>query len=206
MIKKLINREVSWLHFNERVLQEAMDESNPIIERLRFLGIFSNNRDEFFRVRVATIKRMKQFENENSRKNKEKPSEILQQILSIVEEQEIKFTATFRETIKSLQKHHIYLLNEQSLDKEQGEFVYQFFNTEVRPLLFPIMLNNLSQPGNLRDNSIYLAAVLNDSTNQKDEDYALIMVPDSISRFVQLPSKDGKKFIMFVDDVLRYCM
>lgn len=206
MVKKLINREVSWLHFNERVLQEAMDESNPIIERLRFLGIFSNNRDEFFRVRVATIKRMKQFENENSRKNKEKPSEILQQILSIVEEQEVKFTQTFRETIKSLQKHQIYLLNEQSLDEEQGDFVYQFFNTEVRPLLFPIMLNNLSQPGNLRDNSIYLAAVLNDSTNQKDEDYALIMVPDTISRFVQLPAKDGKKFIMFVDDVLRYCM
>ncbi len=206
MVKKLINREVSWLHFNERVLQEAMDESNPIIERLRFLGIFSNNRDEFFRVRVATIKRMKQFENENSRKNKEKPSEILKQILSIVEEQEVKFTQTFRDTIKRLQKHHIYLLDEESLDEEQGEFIYQFFNTEVRPLLFPIMLNNLREPGNLRDNSIYLAAVLNDSTNKKDEDYALIMVPDTISRFVQLPSKDGKKFIMFVDDVLRYCM
>ncbi|PLX07320.1 MAG: polyphosphate kinase 1 [Marinilabiliales bacterium] len=206
MVKKLVNREVSWLHFNERVLQEAMDVSNPIIERLRFLGIFSNNRDEFFRVRVATIKRMIQFENEEKRKKDVKPSEILQQILSIVEDQELKFTDTFHRIIKDLQKHHIYLLNENSLDDEQGDFIFQFFNTEVRPLLFPIMLNNLSQPGNLRDNSIYLAAILQDSKGKKEEDYALIMVPDTISRFVQLPPKDGKKFIMFVDDVLRYCM
>ncbi len=205
-MKKLINREVSWLHFNERVLQEAMDEKNPIIERLRFLGIFSNNRDEFFRVRVATIKRLIHFENEEKHKRKEKPSDVLNEILSIVEDQEVKFTATFGNIINDLKEHKIYLLNEHQLDAEQGDFVQKYFYNEVRPLLFPIMLKNLAQPDSLRDNSIYLAAVLSSSKGEKEEDYALIMVPDTISRFVQLPSKNGRKHLMFLDDVLRFCM
>ena len=205
-MKKLINREVSWLHFNERVLQEAMDEGNPIIERLRFLGIFSNNRDEFFRVRVATIKRMIHFEQEHKSNKNEKPSSVLKQILTIVEEQEQKFTATFSQIIDELGKHNIYFRDESQLNKEQGEFVRQYFANEVRSLLFPIMLKNLSDPDTLQDNSIYLAAVLKNSKDNKDEEYALVMVPDSISRFVILPSNDNNKYIIFLDDVLRYCM
>ena len=204
--KKLINREVSWLHFNERVLQEAMDEGNPIIERLRFLGIFSNNRDEFFRVRVATIKRLIQFEKEEKSLKAQKASKTMQQILSIVEEQEIKFTATFNQILDDLKQHNIYLRNENELDKEQGAFVKQYFANEVRSLLFPIMLKNLSNPDTLQDNSIYLAAVLKNSQNEKEDDFALVMVPDSISRFVVLPSNDKNKYIMFLDDVLRYSM
>ncbi len=205
-MKKLINREVSWLHFNERVLQEAMDEGNPIIERLRFLGIFSNNRDEFFRVRVATIKRLIQFEKEEKSLKAQKASKTMQQILSIVEEQEIKFTATFNQILDDLKQHNIYLRNENELDKEQGAFVKQYFANEVRSLLFPIMLKNLSNPDTLQDNSIYLAAVLKNSQNEKEDDFALVMVPDSISRFVVLPSNDKNKYIMFLDDVLRYSM
>ncbi len=205
-MKKLINREVSWLHFNERVLQEAMDEGNPIIERLRFLGIFSNNRDEFFRVRVATIKRMIQFELEHKSKKTEKPSAVLKQILTIVEEQEEKFTTTINEIIEDLEEHKIYFRDESQLNKEQGEFVRQYFANEVRSLLFPIMLKNLSDPDTLQDNSIYLAAELKNSQENKDDEYALVMVPDSISRFVILPSNDDNKYIIFLDDVLRYCM
>ncbi len=205
-MKKLINREVSWLHFNERVLQEAMDEGNPIIERLRFLGIFSNNRDEFFRVRVATIKRLIQFELEHKSKKTEKPSAVLKQILTIVEEQEEKFTTTINEIIEDLEKHKIYFRDESQLNKEQGEFVRQYFANEVRSLLFPIMLKNLSDPDTLQDNSIYLAAELKNSQENKDDEYALVMVPDSISRFVILPSDNDNKYIIFLDDVLRYCM
>jgi len=183
-----------------------MDAETPIVERLRFLGIFSNNRDEFFRVRVATIKRMIPFEMEEKRRQSEKPSRILSQILAIVEEQEIKFTDTFHQIIEDLKKHNIFLLNENQLNKDQGEFVRQYFYNEVRSLLFPIMLKNLSDPDNLQDNSIYLAAVLNNSNNDDLEDYALVMVPDSISRFVELPSNDGNKYIIFLDDILRYCM
>lgn len=182
-----------------------MDVETPIIERLRFLGIFSNNRDEFFRVRVATIKRMIPFESEDKSKKSEKPSKVLSQILAIVEEQEVKFTDTFNQIIEDLKKHNIYFLNENQLNKDQGEFVKQYFYNDVRSLLFPIMLKNLSDPDNLQDNSIYLAAVLSNS-DDGSEDYALVMVPDSISRFVELPSNDDNKYLIFLDDVLRYSM
>lgn len=182
-----------------------MDVETPIIERLRFLGIFSNNRDEFFRVRVATIKRMIPFESEDKSKKSEKPSKVLSQILAIVEEQEVKFTDTFNQIIEDLKKHNIYFLNENQLNKDQGEFVKQYFYNDVRSLLFPIMLKNLSDPDNLQDNSIYLAAVLS-SSDDGSEDYALVMVPDTISRFVELPSNDDNKYLIFLDDVLRYCM
>ncbi len=208
-IKKqyFINREVSWLHFNERVLQEAMDESNPIIERLKFLGIFSNNRDEFFRVRVATIKRLALLEKSKSEKFKYNPVKLLKEIGKIVEEQEKKFTNTYINIKKELERKNIVFLDEHTLNKEQGQFVQQFFRDEVQPFLFPIMLNNLKSPDFLRDNIIYLALELKDSTLQKKDDYAIIIVPaEQISRFVQLPDNHEKKYIILLDDIIRFAI
>ena len=205
--KRLINREISWLYFNERVLQEAMDESNPIIERLKFLGIFSNNRDEYFQVRVATIKRMVQIEKKKEIKPNEPAEKILAEILSTVEEQEKKFTSTFVKILKELKKQNIVFLNDAQLKKKQGEFVQKFFRYEVVPNLFPIMLKSLENPDTLSDNAIYLAVHLLDSTEQKDDDYALIMVPTNvISRFLLIPSKSKTNYVMMLDDVMRYCM
>ncbi len=205
--KQLINREISWLHFNERVLQEAMDENNPIIERLKFLGIFSNNRDEFFRVRVATLKRIIQVHKHGDKKLKEDPNKVLKEILDIVQEQESKFTQTFSKIQKKLQKENIIFLDEKQLDEKQGKFVRQYFHNEVRPFLFPIMLKSLSSPDYLRDNAIYLAVELSDSTGKKENDYALVLVPSkSVSRFILLPAKGEEKYVMFLDDVMRYAM
>ncbi len=202
-----INREISWLYFNERVLQEAVDKNNPLIERLRFLGIFSNNRDEFFRVRVATIRRMMNMEKSKKDVLNYKPEEILQQILKIVEEQEKKFTKTFFEIRQELAGENIIFVDEKGLDKKQGKFVQQYFNNEVRPVLFPIMLNNLKNPDALRDGSIYLVVIMKDSSGNHLEDYSLIMLPtDSVPRFIQLPSKGGKHYLIMLDDVLRYSM
>lgn len=202
---KYINREVSWLHFNERVLQEAMDSQNPLIERLKFLGIFSNNRDEFFRVRVATLKRMIQLEKQKSEKQKFNPANVLKEVRRIVEEQEKKFTNTFFELKKELKKEHIVFLDETTLNEEEGKFVQQFFHAEVRPYLFPIMLKNISSPDRLRDNSIFLAVHLQDSTGVNDDDYSLIMVPtDNVPRFIQLPNQINRKCIIFLDDIMRY--
>ncbi|MEE4258359.1 MAG: polyphosphate kinase 1 [Bacteroidales bacterium] len=204
--EQYINREVSWLHFNERVLQEAMDEGNPIIERLKFLGIFSNNRDEFFRVRVATIKRLALVDISKRSKFGDDPELLLKEIQQIVEDQEKKFTDTFIEIKKALEKENIIFRNENNLSFEQGKFVRKFFHDEVRPFLFPIMLNNLESPDFLRDNTIYLALELKDSTGEKEDDYAIVIVPtDDVSRFVLLPGKE-KKYLMFLDDVIRYAI
>ncbi len=205
--KRLINREISWLYFNERVLQEAMDESNPIIERLKFLGIFSNNRDEYFRVRVATIKRMVQIEKKREIKSKVPAEKVLAEILNTVEDQEKKFNLTFIQILKELKKQNIVFLTDTQLKKKQGEFVQKFFKNEVVPNLFPIMLKSLENPDTLSDNAIYLAVHLQDSTQQKEDDYALIRVPsNTISRFLLIPSKSKTNYVMMLDDVMRYCM
>jgi polyphosphate kinase len=205
--KRIINREISWLHFNERVLQEAMDSSNPVIERLKFLGIYSNNRDEFFRVRVATIKRMVQVEKRKEKKPAIPAHKILDEILEIVEEQEKKFNSTFKQIQEELNKHNIKFLDEYGLSSVQGEFVRKFFKSEVVPNLFPIMLKNLETSDALKDNAIYLAVHLQDSRNKKDDDYALIMVPvNPLSRFLLLPSADNFSYVIMLDDVMRYCM
>lgn len=205
--KRLVNREISWLHFNERVLQEAMDENNPVIERLKFLGIYSNNRDEYFRVRVATIKRMVQVQKKKEKKPRLSAQSLLNQILSLVEDQEKKFNKTFALIVKELKKNNIVFIDENQLSTKQGEIVHQYFKTDVVPLLFPIMLRNLESSDSLQDNAIYLAVHLSDSRRQKDDDYALVMVPsNSISRFIQIPSEDDKNNVIMLDDVMRYCM
>ena len=203
--KRFINREISWLYFNERVLQEAMDENNPVIERLKFLGIFSSNRDEYFRVRVATIKRMVQIEKKKENKPKLRAEKVLAEILKIVEDQEKKFNLTFIQILKELKKQNIIFLDHKQLSKKQGDFVQQYFTNEVVPNLFPIMLKSLETPNALQDNAIYLAVHMMDSKSQKDDDYALVRVPSNIiSRFLLIPSKDDKNYVMMLDDVMRY--
>lgn len=205
--KTMINREISWLHFNERVLQEAMDPSTPMIERLKFLGIFSSNRDEFFRVRVATIKRMNQVKQSDGEEFDYEPRVLLKQILDIVEEQEIKFTNTFLELREELKKEDIIFVDENNLTEDQGEYIHRFFNSKVRPQLFPIMLKNINSPDTLKDNSIFLVVHLIDTTGQQDNDCSIIMIPtDSVPRFIQLPAKENTKYIIFLDDVIRYSL
>jgi len=205
--KRLVNREISWLHFNERVLQEAMDVNNPVIERLKFLGIYSNNRDEYFRVRVATIKRMVEMDKKRDKLRKIPTSKILTEILETVEEQEKNFNSTFKLILEELNKQKIVFLDETDLNEKQGAFVQQFFKNEVVPNLFPIMLNSLENSDALQDNAIYLAVLLQDSTLRKNEDYALVRVPSNIiSRFLILPSDDNKNYVIMLDDVMRYSM
>ncbi len=205
--KKIINREISWLHFNGRVLQEAMDSDNPLIERLRFLGIFSNNRDEFFRVRVATLKRLMEMEKSRYR-DKDidfSPQRVLKQVLQLVEQQEKKYNETFLEIKNELRKNQVFFVDETEITEAQGRFVRQFFSEHLRPFLFPIMLKSLKSSDFLRDKFIYLAVVLHDSTGRLEDDYALIMVPTHrFSRFLLLPGEEDRQYIMLLDDVIRF--
>jgi len=202
---RYVNREISWLSFNERVLQEAADPTTPLIERIKFLGIFSSNLDEFFRVRVATVTRMVKARKKVKAILGEDPKEILNQIQKVVLRQQKKFDAIYADIVKMLEKKRIFIINEKKLDAEQQEFVRSYFNTEVRPLLFPVMIDNLSRFPVLKDHSIYLAVRLSKRGDKSSVKHALIEVPtDNISRFLVLPRKNGNTYIMLLDDVIRF--
>lgn len=193
-----INRELSWLSFNERVLQEAEDKNVPLIERLKFLGIFSNNRDEFFRVRVATLERIVKYPKKTEKITGENPVQLLIKIQKIVIEQQIKFEQVYRKIIKALGHNNIFIINEKQISKEQGIFIKKYFHEKVMPLLFPIMVDNSSKFPYLKDKSGYLIVKLGRNDNTKKSKYALIELPiASISRFVVLPKEKEKNSLFY---------
>ena len=203
---KILNREISWLYFNGRVLQEAADNRNPLIERLKFLGIFSNNRDEFFRVRVATLNRLEKV-GEISQRTGFNPTKILQQIGEIVQVQEKKFQMIFDTIVTELPEHNIHIITEKQLTHKQGEFVRKYFLEQVRVFLFPLMIGSFKDISSLVDKSIYLAVSLGSSNPQVKPNHALVEVPTkSVSRFLILPKEGKKQFVMLLDDVIRFCL
>ena len=151
-----INREISWLSFNERVLQEAADATTPLIERLKFLGIFSNNRDEFYRVRVATIKRLTKLGKKAIDVYGDDPKELLQKLQKQVITQQQKFEAIYQELLHELAKQHVYIINEKQLSKEQQQYVTDYFYKEVVSTLFPIMVDEHKAFPYMKDKSGYL--------------------------------------------------
>ncbi|MCX6241508.1 MAG: polyphosphate kinase 1 [Bacteroidetes bacterium] len=202
----ILNREISWLHFNGRVLQEAADRSNPLLERLKFLGIFSNNRDEFFRVRVATLNRMLKVKSlpYDTAVN---PKKVLKEIFEIVQVQEKEFMSVYEEIVGELKSHGISIIDESQLNEEQGLFVKKYFREQVRVGLFPIMISSLREISSLVDKSIYLAVKLGRSDRKIKDDFALIELPTrTVSRFLILPSNDENHYVILLDDVVRYCL
>jgi len=208
MKSKYIAREISWLSFNGRVLQEAEDKTVPLIERMKFLGIFSNNLDEFFRVRVATLKRMIEFKKKAKEAIGENPSKILKQIHKIVIKQQIKFEETYKDIIKSLESHNIFFVNEKQLDEEQAAFVSKYFAETVLPTLVPVMIDTSPKFPYLKDKSIYLAVKLSKKEEgSKVIKYSLIQIPtDVLSRFFVFPKKEDKRYVILLDDVIRFCL
>ena len=202
----ILNRDLNWLYFNGRVLQEAADPRNPLLERLRFLGIFSNNRDEFFRVRVATLNRMLHVEHMRY-DTPINPKKALQEINALVQQQEREFMQIYGEIVSDLARHHIFIVNEKQLSPGQGELVRKYFREQVRVSLFPIMISSLRDMSSLRDKSIYLAVVLGSKDGTLKQNCALIELPTkTISRFFILPAEGTKRYIILLDDIIRYCL
>jgi polyphosphate kinase len=203
--QRYINRDISWLSFNDRVLQEAADENNPLIERLKFLGIFSNNLDEFFRVRFATIKRMVQFEPEVVLTGGQKPKQTLRLIQDMVLKQRFRFEEIYQDIQKKLSEQQIFIVNEQELTATQGAYVKDYFLEKVRSVLIPIMIDRIEEFPVLKDKTIYLAVKLLKSDKAEKLRYALIEIPTAVlPRFVVLPQEGDKQFIILLDDVIRY--
>ncbi|NBL65223.1 polyphosphate kinase 1 [Flavobacterium sp. NST-5] len=220
---RYIDREKSWLAFNARVLQEAADKDVPLLDRLRFLGIFSNNLDEFFRVRFAAIRRLS-----NAGISGEKllggisAQQLIKEITEIVIQQQSESLRILSNIESELEKENIFIINENEISPEQANYIKDFFIQKVSPALVTIILNDLAEFPLLKDTSGYLAVklvmtkpkattkiVVNDTIlkikkEKKDTRYAIIEIPKTINRFVVLPSRDKKKFVILLDDVIRY--
>ena len=201
---KYIDREKSWLTFNARVLQEAADESVPLLDRLRFLGIFSNNLDEFFRVRFAAIRRLSL-----SGKSGEKilggisAQQSLKDITEIVIQQQSESLRILNSIETKMETENIFMVHENDISTEQEIFLKDFFIQKLSPELITIILNDLAEFPVLKDTAGYLAIKLVMKKNAEVR-YAIIEIPNTINRFVVLPSSDNKKYVILLDDVIRH--
>jgi polyphosphate kinase len=201
-----INREVAWLSFNERVLQEAADPTTPLLERIKFLAIYSNNRDEFYRVRVATVKRMLPLGKRAIPLIGANPGDVLDTILKRVLEQQNRFEEIYQDLLQELKHQKIFILNEKELDEKQQNLVRDFFHERVMSNIFPILLDENKPFPSLRDKSSYLFIRLQATATHKTS-YALIEVPTkTMSRFFVLPTEFEKHYIILLDDVIRFCV
>ena len=226
--KAYVERDVSWMYFNHRILQEAEKEFVPLLERLSFLGIYSNNLDEFFRVRVASLNRMLDRKLEKDTENQIKKT--LKTINKLNESYSKEYTEAVDTVFHELELHKVCLVTEEALNDEQKEFLTQFFYDKLNGSVNPIWLNEIDDLSALEDNRIYLAV---EKTEQEEEDegeeiskgkkdkkkdkkendkkgkkkYAVVKVPDRVyGRWVKIPSSDGFDNIMYLDDVIRYCL
>ena len=200
----LINREISWLYFNDRVLQEAADPSVPLIERIKFLAIFSSNLDEFYRVRVATLSRLANLNEKAKVILGYNPKKLLTQIKNIVIRQERKFNNLYENTIvRQLAEEKIFILNDKQLNVSRGEFVKRYFREKLLPTLVPIMIDDSLPFPELRDRAVYFFIRL---VKEGKTQLALIEFPDTLSRFIVLPETNNLKFIILLDDVIRYSL
>lgn len=203
--KQYVDRDVSWMYFNHRILQEAQKENVPLLERISFLGIYSNNLDEFFRVRVASLNRMM------GRKDLDKDDEIrIKKNLKIINNLNKAFLKEYSEVIdhvvKELEKHKIRILNETQISKEQECYLKQFFYEKLNGSINPIWLSKINDLSDFEDNRIYLA-VEKKRISDGDKKYAIVKVPDRIyGRWIKIPSSDGFDNIMYLDDVIRYLL
>ena len=209
-----INRDISWLSFNRRVLDEASDSGLPLYERLKFLAIYSSNLDEFYKVRVASYRRMLKHTGENPEANSANPAEVLTKILNIVDRQQNEFGRIFwKELVPELRRNNIILIQNRRLAKVHQDYIRQYFFEEVLPYVQAIMLLKGKISPFLRDGAVYLAIKLyrksskSDSSNKKRARYAIVNIPtDRLPRFIELPSLKDKHSIIFLDDLIKMNM
>ncbi len=202
MKKAYVERDVSWMYFNHRILQEAKKEYVPLLERLSFLGIYSNNLDEFFRVRVASLNRM--LDRKLSKDTEQQIKKSLKTINKLNESFSQEYTEAVDTVFRELEVHKVRLLTEDQLNEEQQKFLTQYFFDKLNGAVTPIWLNEIDDLSVLEDNRIYLIV---EKKEQDKKRYAIVRVPDrTYGRWVKIPSSDGFDNIMYLDDVVRFCL
>jgi polyphosphate kinase len=209
-IKRTFNRDLSWLSFNQRVLQEAKDLRVPLYERMKFLAIFSSNLEEFYRIRVAEWKRLMELTKKTKKELREDPREVIKKINKTVKKHLNEFNDIFwNQIVVELEGRNINLVNEKNLTPEQVVFVQEYFREKVLPHIRPVMINTRRNTPELDEKSIYLAVKLCDfdRPGPRVYDYAITEIPSrKISRFLILPDKNGQHYVMILGDVIRLCI
>ena len=209
--KTYIERDISWMYFNQRILLEAEKTSVPLLERLNFLGIYSNNLDEFFRVRVATLNRIIEYKGKAIQQEKAITINTFKTInrLNICYSKE--FEDTFHIIDESLKQNNIWLLNEKELNPEQKNFICHLYHNRLNGSTTPLFISTFQQLDEQPDDAIYLAVLLNSKKNPASArtkiTYAFIELPvKEYGRFLRLPDADGKTCLIFLDDAVRFCL
>src|SRR5690606_32929178 len=206
MARKFIPRDISWLSFNGRVLQEAADKTNPLPLRIKFLGIFSNNLDEFFRVRVAGLKRALAVDEKEAKDIFfEKPQLILDEINETVIKQQKKFDNIWLDVQKEMAKQNVFIKTSEDLDKEQQAFVKQYYEDEVESNVIPLLLSDERPIPYLRDKSLYLGVAMMKKDWQYETKFAIIEIPTrQINRFIILPSPTNEVHVILLEDIIKF--
>lgn len=202
-----IHRDISWLSFNHRVLQEASDQANPLFERIKFLAIYSNNLDEFFRVRVASLRNLLRLGKKTKREIDYDPKTVLKEILQIVDRQQEEFSRIFEEEIvPELRTHKIHLLRRLDLNREQKKFVESYFKGHLLPYVQPVLLIKHKIKPFLNDAQLYMTVLMRDKDHPDGNDsYAIVKIPsDHLPRFIHLPSPPNRHDLIMLDDIVRH--
>jgi len=204
MHNRFRSKETSWLAFNERVLQEAANPEVPLLERIKFLGIYSSNLDEFFRVRVATLKRLATLGNRYRELNIPDPVETLKQINATVARENNSFNKAYNKAISDLATNHIHVIDNRNVPSKHQAWLQEYFQDMVAPRLMPIMLKETAKLPQLKDNPMYLAVRLSKKNGSGRPAHSLIEIPGDLPRFVVLPKSGKSTLIMYLDDIIRY--
>ena len=199
------SKEVSWLSFNSRVLQEAQSSEVPLLERLKFLGIYSSNLDEFFRVRVATLRRMQKLKIPFQKIGVPDPAKTLKEVSSILKKETDIFNRTYAQVFKELDKEGIRLITDKQVADELKDYVNDYLENTVMPRLMPIVIGPDSKLSGLKDKPMYLAVRMTKKSGAKTVAmHALIDIPNDVPRFHVLPKVDEVQRVMYLDDVIRF--
>lgn len=205
---RYLPRDISWMFFNRRILQEARRESVPLLERLAFLGIYSNNLDEFFRVRVATQSRVAECEDSGARKAREEAISLIKIINKLNSKYSKEYETAIRELIEKLREEKIHILSDKEVDEEQLAYIRNYYMEKLNGLLVPVKFSAIKQFDLEADDNIYLAVRLHKGGgDRKKYEYGFLELPvATCGRFFQLPEKDGNNYLMYLDDVIRCCL
>lgn len=198
-------RDISWMFFNNRILQQAQREDVPLLERISFMGIYSNNLDEFFRVRIASLKKIAEYKDKTDHLESKEAVSTLKRILSINELYSKEFSHTINALKKELNKNQIYFLDETEFDSDQKKYLFSYFKKYINGYIYPLWLSSIKSLINVSDDTFYMAVRMIDSDNNID--YSLINLPYSgKNRFVELPSIGENRYFVYIEDIIKFCL